>query len=176
MARPIELSLLKIALHESSVSSFLNEIPKYPYFKIRDLSESESGAFYQKMFHEKSILSADIEMLNHKINEIEENLIYLFQKLRIDPDDVSIPPSNEKYEMKVENVEELVDILHEQTENESRRIRGYFESIESYEEELEYSTILKNSLKWMNENYHPTLDKLRVFKHYLFKIYYEKIN
>ncbi len=171
MIRPERLSLLKIAIHETSISQFLNEIPKYPYFQIRDLSESESGKFYEKMYHERSILSKDIDMLNHKVNEIEENLISLFQNLEIDPDDIEKPRNDEKYELEVDNVEELVDILHEQTENESRRVKNYFQSIKQYEKDLDYTYFIKKAIDWLKK-FSINREILKWFDQYVFKLFF----
>jgi V/A-type H+/Na+-transporting ATPase subunit I len=149
MSRPVEMSLLKISIHQSQISAFLNEIPNLKYFQIREFTESTKTNSHYHRRREKNIISNEMEMINHKVNEIEENLIYLMLKLDIDPLKIKIP--EKKYVIKIENLEELIDILHEKTTNESRRLKGMFKDLVKYQERLDLNNHLIKLLSWLSK-------------------------
>jgi vacuolar-type H+-ATPase subunit I/STV1 len=167
--RPEQLNLLKISIHRSQIASFLNEILKFPYFHIKEFSElSKTRSTFRR---EHNILRDEIAMISHKINEIEENLIYIFQELGLDPDDIIRPPLETRFRLEVDSIEELIDKLHEGTEGQTRRIKGFFNDIVRYQEDLDHNILLVGILEWL-QGYHFNRSVPHIFNQYKFGIFY----
>ncbi|MHA1620096.1 MAG: V-type ATP synthase subunit I [Promethearchaeota archaeon] len=90
----------------------------------------------------------DLEAMNQKIAQIEENLIYYFQKLGIDPENVppSKPddnkPEDQRLKIKVKDIEEAVDYLNEKVSDKVQHLREDFANLSKFEKNLDESANL----------------------------------
>jgi vacuolar-type H+-ATPase subunit I/STV1 len=91
------------------------------------------------------LIHQDLEVMNQKIAEIERNLIYYFQKLGIDPK--NIPPSKPdgnkpedlRLRIKVKDIEEAVDYLHEKVADKVHHLQEDFADLSKFEKKLDES-------------------------------------
>jgi V/A-type H+-transporting ATPase subunit I len=168
MIRPEKLSLLKISIHRSKLAQFLNEIPYFPYFQIREYKKEKSPYGYYR--RERNIIAEHQDMIKQQIHDIEENLIYMFNQLEIDPEKIIIEAGQEKVKIEAENTESLIDELHQRTENESRRLKGLVKDLQKYQDQFDSDKMLIEILKWL-ENYKINSNVLNIFNQLQFHVY-----
>jgi V/A-type H+-transporting ATPase subunit I len=168
MFRPEKMSLLRISIHRSQLPSFLNEIPKFPYFHIKEyMKEKQPLGVYRR---ERAIISENKEIIDKKIHDVEENLIYIFNQLSIDPDTIKLHPTDQKVTFEAESVEELINLLHNRTENDSRRIKGYLSDYKRYSDQLDHDEMMNVLLEWLLK-FKISKKVLDYFKLYKFQVF-----
>ncbi len=169
MLKPEQMSYLDIAIHKSKVSALLNEIPKYK-IHISDFKESKDKKIH-RIRREHQFLD-DIEMTHHKINEIEESIIFIFQKLEIDPTILKKTKSYKKFNLEVDSVHNAIDRLHELTVDAARRIKGYNTTLEKYEKELSVFELYEKLYSWL-ESYSANKIAFEWFEQLEFRLFYD---
>lgn len=168
MIRPEKISLLKISIHRSKLPQFLNEIPNFPYFQIREYKkEKGQHGYYHR---ERNILAEKKEMIKQQIHDIEENLFYMFNQMEIDPDQLILEEGQEKVKIEAENTENLIDELHERTENESRRLKGHFKDLQKYQEQLDFDRLMVATLTWLKK-FNINSNSLQIFNQLEFHLF-----
>lgn len=140
------MTYLDIAIHKSKIPAFLNEVPKHRIHIAEFKEPKDKGHHHIRREHQ---INDDVEMIQHKINEIEESIIYYFQKLEIDPKKLSKPETDERVFFEVTSVNNAIDLLHEKATNEARRIRAYYNTLNKYEKELKMNKLLSQIYSWV---------------------------
>ncbi|MHA1602162.1 MAG: V-type ATP synthase subunit I, partial [Promethearchaeota archaeon] len=113
----------------------------------------------------------ELEMLNHKLNEIEENIIFYFQRMNFDLKKIKPPLKENRIKFEVKNLVDAIDQLHEKTNNEIRRLKGYIKDYDTYKEKIAESKIIKLILEKFKE-YNPSKTAFTWFKQLNFRIFY----
>ncbi|XEO79417.1 hypothetical protein WKT22_04461 [Candidatus Lokiarchaeum ossiferum] len=168
MLTPEDMTYLDIAIHKSKISAFLNEVPKHRIHIAEFKEPKDKSAHHIRREHK---INDDTEMIQHKINEIEESIIYYFQKLEIDPKKLSKPELDKRIFFEVTSVNNAIDILHEKATNEARRIRAYYNTLDKYEKELKLNKMLRQIYSWV-ATYSATKIAFEWFNLLEFRLFY----
>lgn len=162
------MSLLKISIHKSELPALLNMVPQ-EQMHIQDFKESdEKGHHHLRREHQ---LSEDLDLIEQKVNEIEENLIFYFQKMQIDPDEIKPPSPEKRVSLQISSVKDGVDKLHETVGNEIRQLKGYLNDKERNTKEKNKLEILKKIVNW-TEQFNANRIAFEWFEQLKFKIYF----
>lgn len=170
MLKPEDMTYLDISIHRSRIPAFLNEVPKE---KLHIVEFTESKEYVPHHLRREHQFRSDEEMMQHKIHEIEENIIYFFEKMKIDPEDVSIPEDDQKIVFAVKSIDDAIDLLHERTTNETRRLKGYFKELDLYKEKKNEKLLLKEILLKL-QKYKPNTQVFTWFKQLEFHLFYQQ--
>ena len=96
MLRPEKMSLLEIAIHKTRIPQFLIEVPKHE-MHIKLFEETEKKSPHHLRRGHFLTESTELDEINQKINEIEDNIIYYFQNFQIEPDNIEKPDKNSHF-------------------------------------------------------------------------------
>ncbi|TFH27757.1 MAG: hypothetical protein E4G98_05870, partial [Promethearchaeota archaeon] len=102
-------------------------------------------------------------------NEIEEFLIFYFQKLQLDPKKVPIPTTDNRFILNVSSVREAVDKIYDIADNEIRLLKGYINDREKYLKEKSEYELLREIYSWLS-NYNPNNVCFDWFDELVFKL------
>ncbi|MCF2141529.1 MAG: hypothetical protein K9W44_15855 [Candidatus Lokiarchaeota archaeon] len=150
MLTPEKMSFLKIAIHKSKVPALLNLVPKYQ-IHIQEFKQTEKKTHHH--LRRERQLNKDIEEMEQKLAEIEEKLIYYFQKLNIDPDDIEIPPEDQRLIYTASQVKDVVDKLYEEVSHDIRMVKGYINNREKFFREKTNLNLQKEIFIWLTTEY-----------------------
>ena len=152
MLRPEKLSLLEIAIHKSQIPAFLIEVPKYK-IHIKEFEENKTKKPHHLRREHSLNEEEDLDLINQKINEIEESIIYYFQTFGVDPNKIEKPPKDQRFKMIISSMTDGINKLHNQVTRETRHLKGYLKDIDACKEDIINYEILKETLIWLSEKY-----------------------
>ena len=170
MLRPEKMSLLEISIHKSSIPEFLIEIPKNK-IHIKLFEETETKTPHHLRRQHFLTESTDLDDINQKINEIEENIIYYFQTFGLDPEKIEVPNKDLRDKMVISSMIDGINQLHEQIAPEIRHLKGFLRDIDLEQEEIKKDKLLKNILLWLSD-YDITSISLDWFDQMEFRVFY----
>ena len=170
MLRPEKMSLLEISIHKSSIPEFLIEIPKNK-IHIKLFEETETKTPHHLRRQHFLTESTDLDDINQKINEIEENIIYYFQTFGLDPEKIEVPNKDLRDKMVISSMIDGINQLHEQITPEIRHLKGFLRDIDLEQEEIKKDKLLKNILLWLSD-YDITSISLDWFDQMEFRVFY----
>ncbi|MHA1672484.1 MAG: V-type ATPase 116kDa subunit family protein [Promethearchaeota archaeon] len=168
MLTPEKMTLLKISIHTSQVPALLNFIPEH---KMHVQSFKEVEETEHRHLHRERMLEDESEEMEQKLNEIEEFLIYYFQKMEINPEKVPVPAAADRVILKVSSVKDAVDNLYDLVDHEIRRMKGYINDKEKYLKEIAEFKILKDVFTWLSQ-YRPNNIVFDWFEQLVFRLGY----
>ncbi len=148
MLKPEDMTYMDISIHRDQIPAFLNEVPNLKLHIVEFKEEQDQEPHHPRREHQ---FKSDEEIMQHKIHEIEENLIFYFQKMQIDPKSIEPPAEVEKFPFTVKSVDDAIDILHERTTNEIRRLKGYLKENDIYQKKLDDLTFIRALLLKFNK-------------------------
>ncbi|MHA1718497.1 MAG: V-type ATP synthase subunit I [Promethearchaeota archaeon] len=175
MLRPEKLSLLEIAIHKSQIPAFLIEVPKYK-IHIKEFEENKTKKPHHLRREHSLNEEEDLDLINQKINEIEESIIYYFQTFGVDPNKIEKPPKDQRFKMIISSMTDGINKLHNQVTRETRHLKGYLKDIDACKEDIINYEILKETLIWLSEKYKTTSTDLGSFEQLEFRLFQSSQN
>lgn len=170
MLRPEKMSLLEIAIHKSKIPQFLIEVPKHK-IHIKLFEETEKKSPHHLRRGHFLTESTELDEINQKINEIEENIIYYFQNFQLEPDKIEKPDKDLRQKVVISSMSDGINQLHETIAPEIRHLKGFIKDIEVTQEEIKKDEILREILLWLS-NYDITSISLDWFDQMEFRVFY----
>ncbi|MHA1888723.1 MAG: hypothetical protein DRO88_04010 [Promethearchaeia archaeon] len=169
MLTPEKMSLLKIAIHKSKIPALLNLVPKYK-IHIQEFKQPQTNIPHQ--LRRVKPIHTDIEEMEQKLVEIEEMLVFYFQKMGIDPDQVPPPEKDKRLKYKASEVKDVVDQLYEDVTHNIHLLKGYINNRDKYLRLNENLKVQKEILKWITEDYKAKKICFSWFEQLNFKLCY----
>ncbi len=170
MLRPEKMSLLEIAIHKTRIPQFLIEVPKHK-MHIKLFEETEKKSPHHLRRGHFLTESTELDEINQKINEIEENIIYYFQNFQLEPDKIEKPDKDLRQKVVISSMTDGINQLHETISPEIRHLKGFLKDVEVTKEEIKNDEILREILLWLS-NYEITSISLDWFDQMEFRVFY----
>jgi len=170
MLRPEKMSLMEISIHKSRIPQFLIEVPKHK-MHIKLFVETEEKAPHHLRRGHFLTESTELDEINQKITEIEDNIIFYFQNFQLEPDKIEKPDKDLRYKVEISSMTDGINQLHEQIAPEIRHLKGFLKDIEVTKEEIKNDEILREILLWLS-SYEITSISLDWFDQMEFRVFY----
>ncbi|MHA1562592.1 MAG: V-type ATPase 116kDa subunit family protein, partial [Promethearchaeota archaeon] len=170
MLRPEKMSLLEISIHKTRIPQFLIEVPKHK-MHIKLFEETEKKSPHHLRRGHFLTESTELDEINQKITEIEENIIYYFQNFELEPDKIEKPNKDLREKVVISSMSDGINQLHETIAPEIRHLKGFIKDIEVTQEEIKKDVILREILLWLS-NYDITSISLDWFDQMEFRVFY----
>jgi len=170
MLRPEKMSLLEISIHKSRIPAFLIEVPKHK-IHIKLFEETEKKTPHHLRRGHFLTESTDLDEINQKITEIEDNIIYYFQNFQLEPDKIEKPDKDLRHKVVISSMIGGINQLHEQITPEIRHLKGFLKDIEETKKEIKKNKLLKEILLWLSD-YDITSISLGWFDQMEFRVFY----
>ncbi|MHA1512286.1 MAG: hypothetical protein ACTSRX_11285 [Promethearchaeota archaeon] len=111
MLRPEKMSLLEISIHKTRIPQFLIEVPKHK-MHIKLFEETEKKSPHHLRRGHFLTESTELDEINQKITEIEENIIYYFQNFELEPDKIEKPNKDLREKVVISSMSDGINQLH----------------------------------------------------------------
>jgi len=115
--------------------------------------------------------STELDEINQKITEIEDNIIFYFQNFQLEPDKIEKPDKDLRHKVKISSMTDGINQLHGQIAPEIRHLKGFLKDIEVTKEEIKNDEILREILLWLS-SYEITSISLDWFDQMEFRVFY----
>ncbi len=174
MLRPEKMSLLEISIHKSRIPQFLIEVPKHK-IHIKLFEETEKKTPHHLRRGHFLTESTELDDINQKINEIEDNIIYYFQNFQFEPDKIEKPNKDLRHKVVISSMTDGINQLYEHITPEIRHLKGFLKDIEVTQKEIKKDKILREILLWLSK-YEITSISLDWFDQMEFRVFYSNPN